>query len=96
MTRIAGNNRYETAALASRAAYPNGAPVCYVVSGETFPDALAAGSFNDGPILLTQSTRLPKPTADEVRRLRVKRVVVLGGTAAVSQSVVEELDRLVV
>ena len=96
VSRIAGANRYETAALASQAAYPTGAPVCYVVSGENFADALAAGSFNDGPILLTQASRLPKPTADEVRRLRVKRVVVLGGAAAVSQSVVEELDRLVV
>jgi hypothetical protein len=96
VTRIAGSDRYETAALASQAAYPSGAPVCYVVSGEKFPDALAAGSFNDGPVLLTQTNRLPKATADEVRRLRVKRVIVLGGTAAVSQSVVEELDRLVI
>jgi putative cell wall-binding protein len=47
-------------------------------------------------MLLTQATRLPKATADEVRRLRVKRVVVIGGTSVVSQSVVEELDRLVV
>jgi hypothetical protein len=96
VTRIAGSNRYETAALASQAAYPTGAPVCYVVSGENFPDALAAGSFSNGPVLLTQATRLPKATADEVRRLRVKRVVVIGGTSVVSQSVVEELDRLVV
>jgi hypothetical protein len=96
VTRIAGDNRYETAALASQAAYPNGAQVCYVVSGENFPDALAAGSFSNGPVLLTQATRLPKATADEVRRLKVKRVVVIGGPSVVSQSVVEELDRLVI
>jgi hypothetical protein len=96
VTRIAGSNRYETAALASQSAYPSGAPICYVVSGENFADALAAGSFSDGPILLTQQARLPRVTADEVRRLKVKRVVVLGGPSAVAESVVEELDRLVI
>jgi hypothetical protein len=96
VSRIAGENRYETAALVSQSAYPQGATVCYVVSGETFADALGVSSFSDGPVLLTTKDRLPKATADEVRRLRVKRVIVVGGPAVISESVVSELDRLVI
>ena len=96
VTRIAGENRYETAALVSQAAYPTGANVCYVVTGENFPDALGVSSFSDGPVLLTTKDRLPKATADEVRRLRVNRVIVVGGPAVISESVVSELDRLVI
>jgi hypothetical protein len=96
VSRIAGENRYETAALVSQSAYPQGANVCYVVSGENFPDALGVSSFSNGPVLLTTKDRVPKATADEVRRLRVKRVIVVGGPAAISESVVTELDRLVI
>jgi hypothetical protein len=96
VTRIAGENRYETAALVSRTAYPNGSPVCYVVSGETFPDALGVSSFSDGPVLLTTKDKVPRATADEIKRLKVKRVIVVGGPAVISESVMSELDRLVI
>ena len=95
VTRIAGSNRYDTAAQVSQRAYPSGANTVYVASGETFADALAAGSFNDGPILLTRKDRLPIETANEVKRLKAKRVVVIGGPSAVAESVVADLERLV-
>ena len=96
VTRIAGNNRYETAAAVSQTAYPNGAPVAYVVSGLNFPDALATGSLaKDGPLLLTHPDRLPPETAAEIKRLGATKIVIVGGLSAVSASVENELKKLV-
>ena len=93
--RLAGSNRYATAAAVSRATVATNAPIAYVATGLTFPDALAAGAaagVQGGPILLTARTSLPKETRDELTRLRPQRIVVLGGTSAVSDSVATALD----
>ena len=93
--RIAGSNRYATAAAVSRATVATNAPIAYVATGLTFPDALAAGAaagVQGGPVLLTEQTSLPEATRDELTRLRPQRIVVLGGTSAVSDSVATALD----
>lgn len=96
VTRIAGNNRYETAVAVSRHAFPKGAPVAIVVSGTTFPDALAAAPFGvKGPILLTDPNRLPPETAAEIRRLGAKEVIIVGGVNAVSAQVETQLKAIV-
>lgn len=96
VTRIAGNNRYDTAAKVSRQAYPNGAPVAYVASGIAFPDALTLSSLaTDGPILLTDPLRLPPETAAELRRLKVASVVIVGGISAVSATVENQIKAIV-
>lgn len=96
VTRIAGSNRYDTAAQVSKFAYPTGANVAYVVSGEDWPDGLSAGSFADGPILFVTANGIPKVTRDEIKRLKAKRVIVIGGTNVVSNSVLYELETLVI
>jgi hypothetical protein len=94
--RIAGNNRYETAVQVSQFCYPNGAKVVYVVSGLNFPDALVAAPVAvNGPLLLTHPDRLPPEVAAEVQRLKVSRVVIVGGPSAVSEAVETELKSLV-
>ncbi|MBA3740282.1 MAG: cell wall-binding repeat-containing protein, partial [Chloroflexi bacterium] len=55
VTRIAGADRYATAAAVSAAYFPAGVPVAYVATGATFPDALTAGAAAaalGGPVLL--------------------------------------------
>jgi len=92
--RLAGASRYETAARISTDAFDPGVPVAFVATGENFPDALgggAAGGHEGGPVLLTAPDALPAATADEVARLRPGRIVVLGGTSAVSDAVAAEL-----
>lgn len=92
--RLAGADRYATAAAVSRNRFGANVPVVYVATGFNFPDAVAGGAaagVQGGPVLLT-STSLPKATRDELTRLRPQRIVVLGGTAVVSQSVVNALD----
>jgi hypothetical protein len=96
VTRIAGANRYETAVEVSKRAFPAGAAVAIIVSGLNFPDALTVAPFtNRGPILLTDPNRLPPETVTEIRRLKVKDIIIVGGTSAVSTKVENELAALV-
>jgi putative cell wall-binding protein len=100
--RYGGSTRYDTAArvgdAVGAAAALDGKRTVLVVSGETFPDALAAGPVAfDGPhpLLLTAAASLPSPTAAAIGRLAPERVVLVGGTAAVSTDVEQALRRLV-
>jgi spore germination protein YaaH len=90
VNRIAGGDRYSTAAYISASTFAPGAPVVYVATGLNFPDALAgaavAGS-QGAPILLVAPGSIPAVTAAELARLQPGRIVVLGGTGVVSEAV---------
>ncbi len=94
MTRASGNDRYATAAAVSELGFAPGVDTVLVATGEAFPDALAGGpvaSLVDGPVLLVRPDSIPSSTATELQRLRPRRIVVLGGTAAVSAAVATQL-----
>jgi putative cell wall-binding protein len=87
-------DRYGTAARAALDAFPEGANVAVLASGEDYPDALAAAplaAFYDAPILLTGRTHLPAVTHATLAELGVADVLVMGGTAAVSHDVTNTL-----
>lgn len=92
-TRLSGASRYETAIEISKYAFPGdelNVPVVYIAGGAGFPDALSAGPAaraEGGPLLLTESTRLPTAVRDELLRLNPDLIVVVGGTGVVSASV---------
>jgi putative cell wall-binding protein len=93
--RIAGSDRYSTAALISGASFPASTTADVVVAtGADFPDALSAsalaGSVN-GPILLVQPAAIPAAVTAEMTRLGTQRVWIVGGTGAVSASVETQL-----
>jgi putative cell wall-binding protein len=93
-TRYAGADRYETAALLATEAFPGGADVVLVASGEGFADALAAAPLAaslNAPIVLTRSGSVPAATAAALAELGPADVIVLGGTAAISQGVFNTL-----
>ncbi|WP_130011156.1 cell wall-binding repeat-containing protein [Serinicoccus sediminis] len=97
-TRIAGDNRYATSAAVSEA-WPAGVSVAYVASGRNFPDALTAAARSgvpDAPLLITEPTSLPPETAAALARLRPGRIIVVGGTGAVSGDVAAQLARYAV
>ncbi len=94
VVRLAGSDRFATASAVSRQAFPSGAETVFVATGSGFADALAgvpAATRAAAPILLVEKDRLPTATADELRRLTPGRIVVLGGRAAVSNAVVDDL-----
>jgi subtilisin family serine protease len=93
--RLAGADRYATAAKVA-SAFPTAVPVAYVASGDSFPDALAGAALagsQDAPVLLTAARSLPAATASALDRLAPERIVVLGGTGAVSSSVATQLAK---
>jgi putative cell wall-binding protein len=102
--RLAGATRYETAAaIAAHVAATttlgviSGDTAALLVSGEVFADAVTAGPLaysGNVPILLTLPDALPDATAEALVDIGIERVVVLGGTAAVSETVVAELGNL--
>jgi putative cell wall-binding protein/Tol biopolymer transport system component len=87
VVRLAGQDRYATAAAISRATWAPPVPVVYVTTGLDFPDALAGGpaaARSGGPVLPVQATTVPAVIAAELDRLDPERIVILGGTGAVS------------
>lgn len=94
VSRVAGADRFETAAQVARTAFPAGANTVFVATGADFADALAGvpvAATSGGPILLVTADDVPAATAAAMEQLAPQRVVVLGGTAAVSDSVMTEL-----
>lgn len=51
-----------------------------------------AWALVSGRILLVEQHAIPAATADELRRVRPERIVVLGGAAAVSDAVAHDLQ----
>ncbi len=96
--RVAGTDRYATSAAISKATFATGVGTVYIASGTTYPDALsgaaAAGTLN-GPVLLSTPTGLPAATKTELTRLKPKRIIILGGTGALNNTVQSELAQYV-
>lgn len=94
--RIAGDDRYSTAARVSELGFPQGATTVFLATGRNFKDALAVGPWANavgGPVLLSAPAALPEPTLTELRRLQPSRVVLVGGTAALQPSVEEAVRK---
>ena len=106
--RLQGRDRFDTAAvlagLADRAGTlsdlsgrsDDDLATAIVASGRNFPDALAAGPLAHAagvPILLTEADTLPAATRAALRD-GVEQVLVAGGPAAVSDTVVAQLRSL--
>ncbi|MGH9157612.1 MAG: cell wall-binding repeat-containing protein, partial [Acidimicrobiales bacterium] len=94
-TRLAGADRYATAAAVAVASFPLGAATVVVATGETFPDALA-GSFLAGahgaPILLVPRTApVPAATLAALATLGARRVILLGGPDAIGPDIQQAL-----
>ncbi|GEM_PF-2445995 len=94
--RIFGEGRYDTAVEISRETFDERANTVVLARGDDFPDALAGVPLaheKGGPLLLTRSDNLPGETASEIGRLLTEgdTVYVLGGEAAVSRNVKDDL-----
>jgi putative cell wall-binding protein len=93
--RVDGANRYE---VAVNLYHPfDSAEVIYIASGEKFADALSAGPAafaQNGGLLLTAQNSLPDVTRQEIIRLHPQKLVVVGGTASVSDAVFDQLAEL--
>lgn len=89
LDRLAGADRYQTAALIAERAFPT-ADTVYIATGTNFPDALAAvpaAANDEAPILLVKDDGIPGATAEQLARLRPKTIKIVGGVAVVSPAI---------
>jgi len=93
--RLSGDTRYETAIDISNEGWSK-ADTVILACGENYPDALAGTALSkayNAPILLTKKDTLDAKVLAELQRLGAKNVIILGGTAAVSQQIEDNLAR---
>ena len=92
VTRIAGVDRFETAAEIARELEPGGR--VFIANGMNFPDALAGAAVaasSGSAVLLVRPNEIPAVTAQVLEELAPSEIVVLGQTSAVSASVAAQL-----
>lgn len=95
--RIAGPDRFATAARVAEVGWPEGAPEVFVATGLDFPDALAGGAAaarEEAPLLLSPGSEVGTDTRAALADLSTGSAVVLGGTAAIDTAVLGELSDL--
>jgi putative cell wall-binding protein len=100
VARLAGANRYSTATVISQTGWPacrGRADTVVIATGSNFPDSLSGVSLAyalDAPVLLTTKDSLPAATRSEIERLGAQRVIILGGTGAISLTVESDLQTI--
>jgi putative cell wall-binding protein len=97
VVRIAGGDRFATAAAIARVAGFDGTQIV-VATGMNFPDALAGTPLaihQGAPIVLVGGEQIPRGTLEIVGQVQPGAMTILGGQAAVSGLVVEQLQFVV-
>lgn len=92
-TRIYGLNRHITAVEISKNGW-NSSDVVFLARDNEYADALAAVPLAyayDAPILLTSCDSLNHATLSQIRNLRARKVIILGGEHAISHEVEQQL-----
>lgn len=94
-TPIAGGSRYQTSVLISEFTIPATCTAAVLATGRNWPDALGASSLAGAlkcPLLLTDKDAVPDGVWNELDRLEVAKVYLVGGEAAIGSDVYDELE----
>ncbi|MBH0116115.1 cell wall-binding repeat-containing protein [Salinibacterium sp. NG253] len=100
VSRISGDDRYESSRLIAESAFPAGTTTsAYIATGTTFADALSASSAaaaDGSPVILVpgSSSKLDSATKSLLTKLGITSVKIAGGTAAVSSGIESSLKSL--
>ena len=93
IVRVSGDNRFATAAAISKKTFTK-ADTVVLTYGYNYADALAGvplASKLNAPILLSNTDSVPSETLAEIKRLGAKKVIILGGTNAISEKAEKQL-----
>lgn len=89
-SRVSGETRFDTmASLCEKGGWNAGGTVILAYAAN-YPDALAAAALagdKDSPILLTDGNHLTEQTKNQIKRLSPTEVIVVGGPAAINETV---------
>lgn len=98
IVRLGGKNRFDTNNfIVNSMNLEKGTPVV-ITNGYGFADALSVSSvaaLKGYPILMTNASTLPGETANILSTIQPSQVYVIGGTGAVSDSIISEVKNLV-
>ncbi|MHB9002572.1 MAG: cell wall-binding repeat-containing protein [Coriobacteriia bacterium] len=95
--RLAGANRIETAVEISKQTFPLGTSTAVLATANNFPDALCGVPLAHAyraPILLCNGTSLDAAVSQELQRLDVSRVIILGGSTSMSDDLYKSVKSL--
>ena len=90
---LAGLNRYDTAVEVSKEGWTESNTV-FLVNGNAIADALTAtplAKLKSAPILLTEKDKINDVTANEIKRLKAKNIVIIGGKNSISTNLEKSL-----
>ncbi|MBU5308401.1 cell wall-binding repeat-containing protein [Clostridioides mangenotii] len=88
VSRIAGNDRYQTSVEVSKK-FKN-ADVAIIANGENYTDVMSSTPLADNlkaPLLLTKQNNITKEVENELQRLNVKNVIIIGGSSSISKDI---------
>jgi putative cell wall-binding protein len=93
--RIAGNDGTQTSIRISQYQFSNGTDTVILARSDDYSDALTGVPLAyklHAPILLTPSARLSVEVFTEIQRLAPKKIILLGGTVALSTAIEQQLQ----
>nr|WP_312986083.1 cell wall-binding repeat-containing protein [Clostridioides sp.] len=88
VSRIAGNDRYQTSVEVSKK-FKN-ADVAIIANGENYTDVMSSTPLADNlkaPLLLTKQNNITKEVENELQRLNIKNVIIIGGSSSISKDI---------
>jgi len=94
--RIAGTDRFNTSLEISKRTFES-SKTAIIASGENFADALVGASLVtqiDVPILLVDGSSLKEEVKNELSRLKVEHVYILGGIESIPFTIEESVEAL--
>lgn len=94
--RLGGENRFEVAVNVSKEGWKTSNTII-LANWEAYGDALAATPLayqKNAPILLSKSSKLQSATKQEIKRLRVANVIIVGGPISISKNIEKELKAM--
>lgn len=96
VSRIHGINRISTSVYVSKSFYETSDNVI-IASADNYPDAMSASplaKLYNAPILLSSRGILSKEVVEEIERLKVKNITIVGGNTSVSSNIENQLKKL--
>ena len=96
VVRYAGANRYDTAAMLSKASHKTTSGTVIIADAMTFQDALIAvplAKAYNAPLLLANSNIVTKQTEAELARLKAKKVIIVNTNKALKKGTLDALKK---
>ena len=95
--RLGGTTREETAITIAKEGWPTGASTVILAGSQAWVDALVSAPLarkNDAPLLLTPTNQLLPSVKDELQALQPKKIILVGGSGAISGQIEENLKTI--